>query len=85
MYCHDLGVHGVRAQVDGTGLRGQGILVLDRPDPGFVAVGIVSVPGSFVEDWSVLEPGTLTAWVRPASGGNLVAERWVWNGEYFQR
>lgn len=85
VYCHDADVLGVVAETDGTGLRGQGILVLDRTATGFVAVDIVSVPGSFVADWYVFEPGTLMAWVQPIGGGDSVAERWVWNGQYFQR
>jgi hypothetical protein len=84
VYCRDADVTAQWALGTGRGLRGQGLLVLDRTPTGFVAVDLVTVPNRVVSGWSFDDEGVLTTWTQPYGGGTFEPTTWAWNGQYFQ-
>jgi hypothetical protein len=86
-------IDSVRSTVDGSGSsapvpHGQGVLVLDvGPPTGPIrAVDLVPVPLDLSQFSWTFERGRLTvASFRVSDGNEGPTQRWVWNGEYFQR
>jgi hypothetical protein len=64
---------------------GQGVLVLDRTAGGFRAVDLVPSPPGFTFGSWVFERGRLTIEYFDADGEAAPSDRWIWNGQYFQR
>jgi hypothetical protein len=84
--CREAGADRYQAQSEGVGVRGQGILVLDRTSDGFTAVDIISEPGKFIGDWYVPAPGMLSTSAHvPGQNGAMEDLILTWNGQYFQR
>jgi len=82
--CREADVAAQEAVSTETGLRGQGLLVLQRTPTGFAALDLVTVPGRLVSGWRFDKSGVLTAYTSPYGGGVVEPTTWVWNGQYFQ-
>ncbi|MBX6748761.1 MAG: hypothetical protein IRY85_03680 [Micromonosporaceae bacterium] len=85
LHCREAGVPAEQWRQDGVGLRGQGILVLERTETSFVAVDLVTEPDRIVSGWWFDAPGVLGAWTSGPDAQVSEPMTWTWNGQYFQR
>jgi len=84
VHCREANVTAQLALSTGTGLRGQGLLVLQRTPTGFAAVDLLTVPDRVVSGWRFDKSGVLTAYTSRYESGEVEPTTWVWNGQYFQ-